>query len=248
MIITIANQKGGTGKTTTAVHLAAGLAQHGHQTLIIDLDSQGHVAPLLGHNNAPGLWNWLVLQDHTTNCIIRHSTKLTILPGDKTTAAADRHLLNTYDTQIPIDLLSRPLQSATRNGLELTILDTAPGASTLQAAALYAADLAIIPARTDFLSQSALTETITTIAHITEHRSHIPFLILPTFYDKRTREAKHRLQQYNIHYPDHTLPPIHTATILAEAAGIGCTVYQLAPNSRSARDYARLVWHIEDLL
>jgi chromosome partitioning protein len=92
-ILTIANQKGGVGKTTTTVTLAHGLALVGQHTLLVDLDPQGHVAFALGMDKALGLYRLVVDEDPITNVAIFSRENLDIVPGDKKTEKAKRTIV-----------------------------------------------------------------------------------------------------------------------------------------------------------
>ena len=142
-IITIANQKGGTGKTTTATILAHGLAVKGHQTMLCDLDPQGQCASALGLLQEPGVFNLLV-GGQTLADVTRTTGRanLTLIPGDKRTATA-QIVLNAEGFDLA--LIRRALQPALRNGLDKVVIDTAPSVGGLQEAALFAADLIVIP-------------------------------------------------------------------------------------------------------
>ena len=247
-IITIANQKGGTGKTTTATILAHGLAVKGHQTMLCDLDPQGQCASALGLLQEPGVFNLLV-GGQTLADVTRTTGRanLTLIPGDKRTATA-QIVLNAEGFDLA--LIRRALQPALRNGLDKVVIDTAPSVGGLQEAALFAADLIVIPTATDYLATEGVVkvmDTLHTLGH--KHRWAGTVLgILPTFYDEVTNESAATLSDLRETFgAEVVLPPIHRATVLRECASEGRTIWEKAPKSRAAQEYAELVWRIIDV-
>jgi len=247
-IITIANQKGGTGKTTTAITLAHGLALQGCRVLIVDLDPQGQAAVSLGLDPEPGVYNWIVRETPLQD-VVRATgrEKLVLLPGDKGTSRTINFLLAEYRGAVPMDLLLTLLQPL-NGGLDYVVVDTAPSATELQAAAIYAARLVLIPARTAYLSEDAVSRTLDTIQAVNECAGHEPteFAVLPTFYDQRTADGERALASYQAALPHNTLEPIHQATRIADASAAGKTIFEVEPKGRPATEYARLVWHVRD--
>jgi len=247
-IITIANQKGGVGKTTTAVTIAHGMAIKNRETLLIDLDPQGQCASALGQVQEPGIFNLLAggqdLADVTRTTGREH---LTLIPGDKRTATA-QVVLNAEGFEL--DIIRRVLHPAVRNGLEIVIIDTAPSVGGLQEAALFAADLVIIPTATDYLSTEGVVRILETLKVLKERGWTGRILgILPTFHDKVTRESQATLQDLSQTFgAELVFRPIHRATILRECVSVGRTIWEIAPRSRAASEYAELVWQVTDAL
>ncbi|HID83924.1 MAG TPA: ParA family protein [Anaerolineales bacterium] len=239
-IITIANQKGGVGKTTTAVHLGHGLALKGHHVLIVDLDPQGHVATALGMNPEGGTFYLLVTPPSPlVKQWVRMSGRdgLDIVPGDATTNTA----------QVVLNAENRPLDAVARvlsifSEYDYIILDTAPSVGGIQERAIWAADGLIIPTATDFLAVDGVAKVMEILPRLQEHGWRGEVLgILPTFYDSQTRESRANLAALRENFPDLTFSPIHRATVLRECAAEGLTVYEHAPRSRAAQEYQALV-------
>ena len=245
-IITIANQKGGVGKTTTAVTLAHGLAIQGRETLLLDLDPQGQCASSLGLAHESGVFN-LLAGGQTLRDVTRTTGRkgLTLIPGDKRTATA-QIVLNAEGFDLGI--IKNLLRPALRNGLDLVVIDTAPSVGGLQEAALFAADLVVIPTAADYLATEGVVRVLETIAALAKRGwSGVVLGVLPTFYDDVTRESQATLADLNeMVGQDLVLPPVHRATLLRECASEGKTIWEVDPKSRPAQEYAELVWRIKD--
>ncbi len=243
IIITVANQKGGVGKTTTAVTLAHGLALKHYNVLLVDLDPQGQCASLLGLDQEPGVFNLLVNRPPMRD-VVRSTGRpgLWLLPGNKRTQTA-QIIIEIEDRRI--DVLARLLDSPAINSdrLHYVILDTAPAVGGLQGNALFAADILLIPSAVDFLSLEGVAEILRTLESL--GRPEPPVVrVLPTFYDQVTKESRENLGQLRQTFGAAVLDPIHRATILRECAALGRTVFEHAPDSRAAREYAALVWGV----
>jgi len=242
MILTITNQKGGVGKTTTAVHLAHGLALAGKRVLIVDLDPQGHVATSLGMNPEPGAFYVLVTPPSPT---LRQWVRMTgrdrldILPGDATTNTA-QVVLNAENRST--DAVARALEPFRRE-YDYIVLDTAPSVGGIQERAIFAADALLIPTATDYLSVDGVAKVMEALPRLSGWRGQV-LGILPTFFDEQTRESRLNLDALRTSFPDLTLSPIHRATVLRECAAEGRTVFEAAPRSRAAQEYRALVERI----
>jgi chromosome partitioning protein len=247
-IITVANQKGGVGKTTTAVSLAHGLAIKGYQTLLVDLDPQGQCASALGLVQEPGVFNLLVggqtLRDVTRTT---RRANLALIPGDKRTATA-QIVLNAEGFDLAV--VREVLRPAFRNGLHFVVIDTAPSVGGLQEAALFAAKLVIIPTAVDYLATEGVVKVMDTLRSLEQKQGWQGIIlgILPTFYDDVTKESAATLSDLHTTFGDGVvLSPIHRATVLRECASEGMTIWEKASKSRVAEEYAELVWRVNDV-
>lgn len=242
MTITIVtpNQKGGVGKTTTAVSLAHGLALRGRRVLLVDFDPQGQCATALGVQQEPGTFNALVNPSADLRQWIRDTGRegLDLLPGDRSTATA----------QIVINAENRPVDAIAdlfkpyAPDYDYVIFDTAPSVGGIQERAIFASDRVLIPTATEFLSMDGLSQIMTMIGSLQSTHTWIGRLagILPTFYDEQTTESKQSMAQLTEAFGDSVLRPIHRATVLRECAAEGLTIFERAPSSRASTEYETL--------
>jgi chromosome partitioning protein len=245
-VICIANQKGGVGKTTTAVTLAHGLAQQGKRVLLIDLDPQGQAATALGRPPEPGAFYLLTmgLNEQETAFVrswVRFSGRegLYLLAGNQQTLMA----------QTVLEAQARPVSAIRHsisrffktNGPHYVILDTASNSSGVERA-IWAADLVILPTSTDFYSADRLNQMLQTLSVLQEQKNWRGklFGILPTFYDEASRESQAALEEMNRRFGASLLPPIHHAGFLRECAAQGQTIFESDPLCRPAKDYLAL--------
>lgn len=249
-IITIASQKGGVGKTTTAVNLAHGLALKGRQVLVIDVDPQAQCATVLGLEQSRGVFNLLIGGLSIVELLQPTGRKgLYLLPGSKRTATAQ--LMMTHENPGRMDLLYNRLVESLPNGSpDYIILDTAPSVGGLQEMALWAADLVIIPSATDSMATDGVAAVIATLESLIENQNWQGAVlgVLPTFYDEVTNESKTVLADLRRSLGlDRVLEPIHRATVLRECPAHGKTIFEFAPRSRAADEYAALTWRVLDV-
>lgn len=233
MIIATMNQKGGVGKTTSAITLGHGLARQGYKTLIVDLDPQGHVAQALGIPKAPGLYSLIAEDKPLQKIVVDARPELYILPSDKSTEAAKRHLHQTYFSE---RVLKNKLAAAP---YQVIILDSAPSMDILHVAALVAAEYILIPTRLDALAIDGVNEILRSYAEIAmsgEGRS-IGYAILPTFFDRVTKETVVQLEELVKAFKGHVWPPIPADVKAREAPAYGKTLWDYAPSCPALTGY-----------
>ena len=181
-IICVANQKGGVGKTTTAVTLAHGLALRGYRVLIVDLDPQGHVGFTLGLDKAPGLYRLIVEKKPLNGVAVQARDNLDVVLSDKLTEDTKRYV-NT------LNFRERVLQRLLENtDYEVIFLDTAPSLDVLHVAALVASNWVVIPTKLDAMAIDGVNEILHSMAELAQEGYPLEgYNILPTFFERTTK-------------------------------------------------------------
>jgi chromosome partitioning protein len=247
--IAILNQKGGTGKTTTAVNLAAGLAERGHEVLLLDTDAQGNVGASLGIRGEKTLYHVIVDGADPVEVSVPVRKQLDVITSDATLAAAEIWLAR-QDPEARAQVLMRRLNlmKVTRH-YAYVILDCGPSLNLLNQNALTYADEVIIPVTCDYLALVGVKQVMRTIKDVERHLHHAVRVsaVLPTFYDGRTRLAREAYTTLRGHFRDKCLEPVRQNTRLAEAPANRKTIFEYAPESHGASDYKRVVeWVCRD--
>jgi len=239
MSLAILNQKGGTGKTTTSVSLAAGLAENGQRVLLLDLDSQGHIGISLGVDPDKTLYDMVVEEEPLEACREAARPELDVLCADDSLAEAEIHLARLEGRRDRV--LSERLGELPE--YEFVILDCGPSLSLLNKNALSYADHLIVPVGCDYLSLVGVKQVMRTLKKVNRALMNpIDLLgILPTFYDMRNNISEESIKTLESHFHDKVLSPIRVNTRLKEAPGENQTIFEYAPNSRGAEDYRELV-------
>ncbi len=241
--IAILNQKGGTGKTTTAVNLAAGVAERGHEVLLIDTDAQGNVGVSLGVNGEHSLYHVLVDGMDPIDTAVPVRQHLDVITSNSTLAAAEIWLAHQPPDQRARVMTRRLNQMKVSRRYDYVVLDCGPSLNLLNQNALSYADEVVIPVTCDYLALVGVKQVLRTIKDIERHLHHAVRVsaVLPTFYDGRTRLAREVLSTLQGHFKERCLEPIRLNTRLAEAPSHSKTIYEHAPQSHGAEDYNRVV-------
>lgn len=235
-IIAIANQKGGVGKTTTAVTIADGLARMGKSVMLVDLDPQGNVADSLGVD--PGgdlnraISNNMKLQDVAINV----HDGLDIVRSDKTTVILKSNLAG-------MDFREYVLVNALENdNHDYVIFDCAPSIDVLHTAALVAADYLIVPTRLDQFSVKGVVEVLRTLSSIRRFSNSGCEVggIIPTFYDRQTVETQEQLENLVSVFGELVYPVVPVDTNCRKAHRAGKTLFEFAPKCRALVGYPEL--------
>ena len=189
--IAVLNQKGGTGKTTTAINLAAGLAERGYETLLIDTDAQGNVGASLGIKGERALYHILVDGVDAAEVAVPVRSHLDVITADATLAVAEIWLARRdkdRDRVLGQRLNSGPSPAGRR--YQYILLDCGPSLSLLNQNALTYADEVLIPVSCDYLSLFGVKQVLKTIKDVERHLGHSVTIagVLPTSRESRDAE------------------------------------------------------------
>jgi chromosome partitioning protein len=233
------NHKGGTGKTTTSVSIAAGLAMKGYKVLLVDTDSQGNVGVSLGVKAEKTLYHALVMGLRVQDVAVKVRENFDVLPSNETLAAAELYLAGRQNR----DRILKDRLAAAMNHYDVVLLDCSPSLSLLNQNALVFADGILVPVACDFLSLVGVRQVIKTVKNVNSLLHHPVQIhgVLPTFYDARARICRDAWGTMKEHFGDRCFQPIRSTTRIKEAPAQGKTIYEHAPKSDAALDYQRVV-------
>jgi len=242
-IIAVVNQKGGVGKTTTAINLGAALADYGRRVLIVDLDPQGAVCVglgIAGGGLSTTLYHVLTEGEPAESAIVATAVSgLEVLPSTIALAAAEQSLVGEVGRE---QLLAEAL-APLRTRYDVILLDCQPSLGLLTVNALAAADEALIPLECEYFALRGVALVTQTIEKV---RARInPSLriagILPTMYDARTVHSREVLQRVEEAYPDQVCATFIPRTVrFPETSAAGTPITSYAPTSAAAKSYRRL--------
>ena len=242
-IIALCNQKGGVGKTTTSINLAASLAEYGRRVLAVDFDPQGALSAGLGItvHDVPTVYDLLLdTKRDPGEAIVQSSTpNLDVLPANIDLSAAEVHLVNEVARET---ILARVLRHVAGD-YDVILIDCQPSLGLLTVNALTAAHGVLIPLECEFFALRGVALLIETIDKVRDRLNPAITLdgILATMYDARTLHSREVLERVVDAFGDKVLETVISRTVKFPDASVAATpITQFAPEHQAADAYRQL--------
>ncbi|MEG0842448.1 MAG: AAA family ATPase [Erysipelotrichaceae bacterium] len=243
-IISISNQKGGVGKTTTAINLASGLGYLGNKVLLVDFDPQGNATQGVGANakgNKLSVYN-LIMEDYEVRDIRKKLTlpPIDILPSNISLAGADLEMVKFESGKE--QLLKKKLDSV-KDEYDYIIIDCPPSLGLLNTNALTASDSVLIPVQCEYYALEGVTQLLLTIRLVQQlfNKNLIIEGVILTMFDSRTKLSIEVQQEVRKHFKDrvyHSSIPRNVK--LSEAPSRGMSIFEYDVKCEGAKAYAGL--------
>lgn len=240
MIVAFANQKGGVGKTTSAVNTAVVLASRGYRVLLLDMDPQGNATSSLGIDKQgidASIYDVLVDEASIIDCRVPDvRPRLDVVPTTSALAAAEIELVNVHDRERRLFHAC----SKIRHEYDIALIDCPPSLGLLTINALTASHSIVVPIQCEFLALEGVSQLIQTI-DLTRRQLN-PTLdllgVLMTVYDARTRLSAHVVEEVRRFFPDRIFETVVPRSVrLAEAPSYGQAISEYDPVSRGGAAY-----------
>ncbi|QKT09315.1 ParA family protein [Gordonia sp. X0973] len=244
-ILTVANQKGGVGKTTTAVNLAAALSIHGLRVLVVDLDPQGNASTALGIDhrqpNISSVYELLLGEADLVSAIQQSPAHETLycVPATLDLAGAEIELVSLVARENRLrNALSHEVLK--QFGFDYVFIDCPPSLGLLTVNAMVAAREVLIPIQCEYYALEGVGQLLRNIELVQAHLNpqlHVSTVLL-TMYDGRTKLADQVAEEVRRHFGDKVLRTIVPRSVkVSEAPGFGMTIIDYDPGSRGAMSY-----------
>lgn len=240
-VLAIANQKGGVGKTTTAVNLGVALAERGVRVLLVDVDPQGNATSGLGlPRQDPSVYDAL-LGDVAMDAVVRSSgrARLDVAPSSEALAGAEIELVGAPERERRLARALAPLDSR----YEVVLVDCPPSLGLLTLNALTAAHGVLAPVQCEYLALEGLAQLLKTVRLVHEHLNPrlTAMRVVMTMYDGRTNLSQQVVEQVRRHFPQLFYRSIIPRSVrVSEAPSHGLAVLEYDPHARAAEAYRNL--------
>lgn len=249
-VISITNQKGGVGKTTTSINLAASLVKRGKRILLIDMDPQGNATVGCGIDTADvesTIYDLLLLETTAQDATIKSDCGIDLITANGDLAGAQVELLNEIGRELRLKKALAPIQ----DDYDYMFIDCPPALNVLTINALVASDSVMIPMQCEYFALEGLSALISTVRKIRETLN--PSLniegLLRTMFDGRNSLSNEVSKQLQTHFGDKVYKTIIPRNVrLAEAPSYGEPAIIYSPTSKGARAYLALADEILQLL
>lgn len=246
-IISFVNQKGGVGKTTTAINVTTYLAAHGKKTLLVDLDPQANASSGLGINSekiSKNLYHSLVLGEHPGNAIIKiKGDEHHMIPSSQELAAAAVELSAVENREYKLLDVLRKI----RDEYDFIIIDSPPSLGLLTINGLVASDEVVIPVQTEYFALEGLGQLLNTVDLVQENlqpRLQLGGIVM-TMFDRRNRLARQVVKEVKNHFGEKVFEAVIPRTVrLAEAPSFGKSILYFDRFNKGANAYRRLAGEI----
>ena len=247
-IIAVVNQKGGVGKTTTCINLAAGLAKRGLKVLIIDLDPQSNASLGLGVDTdhySTSIYDVLVHNADLDQAIVQtYQKNLEIAPASSMLTGAQLEIADLLGRERLLRTAIYKMLATSSRNYDYILLDCSPSLNLLTINGLATAKHVLVPMQTHYFSLEGMKELFSTLKVVKDRiNPELEVLgILPAIVDVKRKHSQEMIGQLREYFKEKMLTTmIRMNTVLAEAAAHGRSIFDHSPNSNGAKDYAQLV-------
>ena len=242
-VITIWNQKGGVGKSTTCTNLGAYLAALGKHVLLVDLDSQANLSAGLGIKIAKDQYSiyHVLVSDVEPGALIRKTSifNLDILPSSEGLAGANVELIGFKNRELQL----KKALGKVRDGYDFVLIDCLPSVGILNVNALSASDYVLVPVQSEYFALAGLDQLIHVVDLVKKYLNPDLKILgaVVTMFDKRNQLDRDVLNKLHKNFPGHVFNTVIPRQVsFAESPGFGKSILQHDPGSRGARAYREL--------